>query len=116
LPTFNLLLGISLFILGHVLAWFQLNSQFVWTWARDHPYLMVAAYALPIGVCFLFGTRLVVEETGALWTSRFLAFSASYVAFPAMTWYFLNESMFTPKTLVCIALSVVIALIQIFWR
>ena len=26
-----------LFSLGHMLAWFQLNSQYIWDWWRDHP-------------------------------------------------------------------------------
>jgi hypothetical protein len=114
--TVKLLMGICLYILGHVLAWFQLNSQFVWDWARESPYLVIMIYSIPVGLCFLFGTKLCVEETGALWSSRFLAFSASYVAFPILTWYFLHESMFTTKTMICILLSLCIAMIQIFWR
>jgi hypothetical protein len=106
----------GLFIVGHLLAWFQLNSQFVWGWWREHPVITVAVYALPIGLCFLFGTRLVVGETGTLWSSRFLAFSASYLAFPVLTWYFLNESMFTAKTLICTFLSCLIIAVQLFWK
>jgi len=116
LPTFNLLTGILFFILGHTLAWFQLNSQFVWEWWREHPLITVAIYSVPVGLCFLIGTRLVFEETGTLWSSRFLAFSASYLVFPLLTWHFMNESMFTTKTLMCTALSCVIIAIQLFWK
>lgn len=114
--TIKLAAGICLYILGHVLAWFQLNSQFVWDWAKNTPFLSVLIYSIPVGVCFLYGTKFCVEETGALWSSRFLAFSASYMAFPVMTWYFLNESMFTTKTMICIFLTICIVMIQIFWK
>ncbi|MAI58233.1 MAG: hypothetical protein CML56_04535 [Rhodobacteraceae bacterium] len=114
--TVKLFAGICLYILGHVLAWFQLNSQFVWDWAKTTPMLSVLVYSIPVGICFLYGTKFCVEETGALWSSRFLAFAASYMAFPVMTWYFLNESMFTTKTMICIALSICIVMIQIFWK
>jgi len=40
----------------------------------------------------------------------------SYLTFPLLTWYFLHESMFTAKTMVCVGLAFVIALIQLLWR
>jgi hypothetical protein len=36
--------------------------------------------------------------------------------FPILTWWLLKESMFTPKTMVCIALSFLIVCIQVFWK
>ena len=105
-----------LYVAGHTLAWFQLNSQFVWEWWRNHPFLTVLIYSVPMGLCFLVGTRFAVEETGALWSSRFMAFSASYFIFPVLTWHFMHESMFTAKTLTCIFLSCMILGIQLFWK
>jgi len=116
LPTFKLWAGIGLFIVGHTLAWFQLNSQFVWEWWRQHPWLTVAIYSIPVGMCFLTGTKLIVAETGLLWSSRFLAFAASYLAFPLLTWYFMHESMLTTKTLICTFLSCLIIAVQLFWK
>ena len=49
-----------------------------------------------------------------LWTSRFVAFSLSYLTFPLMTWWYLGESMFTTKTLVCSILAFLIITTQIF--
>ena len=34
---FNILLGCTLFVIGQMLVWFQLNSQFVWEWWQDKP-------------------------------------------------------------------------------
>jgi hypothetical protein len=42
-----------------------------------------------------------------------VAFGISYLIFPALTWYFLNESMFTWKTMTCILLSFIILYIQV---
>jgi len=39
LPTFNMIAGVGFFILGHMFAWFQLNSQFAWNWWKDKPFL-----------------------------------------------------------------------------
>tara|TARA_R110000796_G_scaffold2117_7_gene8498 strand:- start:395 stop:745 length:351 start_codon:yes stop_codon:yes gene_type:complete len=116
LLTSKWFLGISLFAVGHAFAWFQLNSQFVWGWWQDKPFLAVTIYSIPVGLCFWYGTNLIVAETGAVWSSRFAGFAASYFVFPILTWALLNESMLTPKTLLCIFLSMCIVLIQIFWR
>jgi len=112
----NLFIGFSFFCLGHILAWFQLNSQFVWDWWREHPVLTVMFYAVPVGLCFLLGTKFVVSETETLWSSRFMAFAASYMTFPLLTWYFMGESMFTPKTMTCVLLSFAIIAIQLYWK
>ena len=112
----KLIYGMLLFIAGHTLAWFQLNSQFVWDWWREHPILTIAIYSIPVGLCFLYGTKLVVGSTGALWTSRFIAFAASYFTFPLFTWWFMNESPFTAKTIICSLLAFLIIIIQVAWR
>ena len=116
LPTFNIMAGIGLFILGHIFAWFQLNSQFVWEWWQDKPFVAVGIYSIPVGTCFWYATKLIVDETGAAWSSRFLGFAASYFVFPLLTYALLNESMFTPKTLTCIFLSCLIIAVQLFWK
>jgi hypothetical protein len=116
LPTFNIMAGIGLFILGHIFAWFQLNSQFVWEWWQDKPFVAVGIYSVPVGTCFWYATKLIVDETGAAWSSRFLGFAASYFVFPLLTYALLNESMLTPKTLACIFLSTLIVAVQLFWK
>jgi hypothetical protein len=108
--------GFLFFILGHMFAWFQLNSQFAWDWWRDRPLTAVLTYSIPVGLCFWYASKLIFEETGAVWSARFMGFAASYFVFPALTWFILNESMMTAKTMLCILLSMCIVLIQIFWR
>lgn len=78
--------------------------------------LTVAMYSIPVGLCFWYATHLVVAETGAVWSSRFLGFAASYFVFPILTWALLGESMFTPKTMICVFLSCLIVAVQLFWK
>jgi hypothetical protein len=48
--TSKLALGFALYCLGHIFAWFQLNSQFAWEWWRDRPFFTVCVYAIPTGL------------------------------------------------------------------
>ena len=114
--TSKWLLGLGLFALGHIFAWFQLNSQFVWEWWEDKPLVAVGLYSIPVGLCFWYATHLIVAETSAVWSSRFVGFAASYFVFPLLTWFLLKESMFTPKTIICTLLSFLIIGVQLFWR
>tara|TARA_R100000152_G_C6755163_1_gene178873 strand:- start:110 stop:466 length:357 start_codon:yes stop_codon:yes gene_type:complete len=108
--------AVGCFAVGHACAWFQLNSQFIWEWWKNKPLLSVSIYALPIGLFFWLGTKLMYQETGELWAGRFVGFAASYFIFPLLTWWLHHESPFTAKTLTCIFLSVLILMVQIFWK
>lgn len=114
--SINFVYGLGFFILGHICAWFQLNSQFAWEWWEDKPLLAVGIYCVPVGLSFWMATRYIFEETGEAWSGRFMGFAASYFVFPLLTYLFLNESMFTTKTMICIALSFCIMGVQLFWR
>jgi len=116
LPTSNLLLACLLFALGQTMGWFQLNSQFVWDWWEDKPLLATVLYCIPTGLCFWYGIRMAYSEMGEVWGPRFLIFSMSYLTFPFLTWYFLGESMFTAKTMLCVFLSFMIVSVQLFWK
>lgn len=98
-----LFLGTMLFVAGQIGVWFQTNSQLVWDWWKDKPITASMIFATPTAVLFWYGTKYIYDATGELWTARYLAFGMSYVTFPFLTYYFLGESMFTLKTLVCTA-------------
>ena len=116
MPTFKIILACFLFATGQVFGWFHLNSQFAWGWWRNRPLLPILVFIVPASLCFWYGMRLAYAEMGEVWGPRFLIFALSYLTFPLLTWYFLNESMFTVKTMACVTLAFVIALIQLFWR
>ena len=106
--------GISLFVLGHIIVWFQLNSQFKWEWFQDKQFLTTCVLAIPMSLCFVYGTRHVVTYYGTLWSSRWVGYGAGILVFSLMTYFFMGETLLSWKTLSCLALSVVIMLIQVF--
>jgi len=101
------------FIIGHALAWYCHNGQLVWEFWDNRPFLSNFVFGIPAGVAFWYGTKFCMEASGELWTTRFMVFALSYVTFPLMTWWYLNESMFTLKTGICTFLAFLILLIQI---
>jgi len=109
-------LGILLFALANILAWFQFNSQFIWKWFADKPFTTNAIFSMPMGICFWYAVKYTVEDTGQLWSSKLVGFGVSNVVFAALTYIIVRESMFTPKTMTCLSLGLVIVLIQIFWK
>ena len=110
------LIGIALFAIGNILAWFQFNSQFVWEWWQDRPILSNVIFAIPMGLCFWYAIKYIVEDSGELWASKLIGFGTSNVIFAIFTYALVRESIFTAKTLSCLFLSVLIIGIQILWK
>jgi len=110
------LIGIAFFTIGNILAWFQFNSQFVWDWWKERPILSNFIFAIPMGLCFWYAIKYIVEDHGLLWTSKLVGFGVSNITFAILTYFFLKESILVPKTMVCLALAVVIIGIQILWK
>tara|TARA_B100000900_G_scaffold413966_1_gene439259 strand:+ start:3772 stop:4143 length:372 start_codon:yes stop_codon:yes gene_type:complete len=115
--SYEMILSICFFIAGHTMGWFAGNSQFVWEFWKDKPILATLVFGIPAGLLFWYGTKYCFEATGGeLWSVRFIAAVFSYVTFPIMTWYFLGESIFTPKTMICIFLAMSILLVQMYYN
>lgn len=113
---YKLIIGFLLFTAAQTVAWYQLNSQFVWEYWKDKALLSALLFATPISLLFWYGTKTVYDTTEALWTCRFLAFSSGMIVFTILTWFHLNESIFTLKTTLCLALSCIIIAIQVFMK
>jgi len=114
--TPKLYLACTLILCGHIVAWYATYSQFIWIWCRDNIVLIPLLFAVPTSYLFIFGMKFAVEEMGEAWGPRLLGFGLSYLVFPFLTYYYFSESIFEPKTMVCIALSIAIVSIQVFWK
>lgn len=112
----KLVIASALFIAGHVCAWFQFNSQFVWDWWKERQILSISIYSLPVSFFFIMGTKYAVEATESLWSSRLIGYGIGIVIFSALTYLLMKESIFAPKTITCVILSIIIILIQVFWK
>ncbi len=111
----NIVYSAICFLLLHVMVWFSTNLQFIDSnWAAKS-FWITLGLAIPTSVLAYYGTRFGYAALGeSAWGVRFLAFALSYLTFPIMTYYFLGESMFTLKTMLCILLSCAILFIQFF--
>jgi hypothetical protein len=56
------------FILGHVILFFQANSQFIWTWPKDHKILLAFVLGAPASLLFMTGITHVANATGSTYT------------------------------------------------
>jgi len=109
----NFLYAFICFVLVQVLAWFSTNFQFTEYAGSTKPIMIAVALAIPTTVAAYFGTKFGYEAFGSVWSVRFFVFAVSYLVFPILTWWFLDESMFTLKTMLCVLLSLLIILIQV---
>ena len=110
----KIIYGFILFTVAQTLAWYQLNSQFVWKYWEDKAILSAMIFSVPVSLFFWFGTKNIYASAEALWTCRFLGFTSGIFVFTILTWLHLSESIFTLKTTLCLLLSCAILTIQAF--
>jgi len=104
----------SLYMLGYVCVWWQLNIHSVYQWWEGKTFLAIMIFGVPASFFFMTGWNIAVEGTGQLWTARYISFAASWVPFPILTWYYMSESPFSWPTVICFALACIIIVIQFY--
>ena len=114
---YNLVVGCLMFVLLHVLVWFSSNAQFMKTknFLTDNSLALCLILSPFIGILSYYASRYIytgLQES--VWAVRLIGFGLSYLIFPAFTWWFLGESMLTTKTMLCVFLSFLIILIQVY--
>jgi len=102
------------YMLGSTLAFIQNNFSYMFKNHQELKYYVVLVLGIPISYLFLFSWDYIMQETNSAWTAKFLFFGLSYIMFPVLAYFFLNESPFTLKTYISVFLSIVIILIQ--WK
>jgi len=113
---YRLVVGFLLFTAAQIVAWYQLNSQFVWDYWKDKAILSALVFSIPTALFFWYGTKNIYAASEALWTCRFLGFASGMFVFAALTWIHLGESIFTLKTTLCLILASIIMAIQVFMK
>jgi hypothetical protein len=109
-----LILGVFVFIVAQTITWYQINSQFIWDWAKRNQ-LIIAVLGIPISYLFQYGTKLIVESfQGTMWPARFMSFGSGIIIYAILVSIYFQEGV-SLKTAISIALAVSILLIQIFW-
>ncbi len=101
-------------VAAHAIGFFQMNLRFIVPSLADKGVYIACLFSVPMTLLFYNAWGYSMDAFhGSAWSSRFLSFGVSYFIFPVLTMYFLNETMFTLKTMSCVALSMLILWIQI---
>ena len=110
-----LLAGIGIFLLTHIITWFQLNGQFFSVWFKNNNFIL-SLFGIPISLLYIYGTKYVYESFGGLiWPGRFIGFAVGMVVFSLLASFVMNEGV-TMKTGISLALSLALVGVQIFWK
>ena len=106
----KLLMGLVISFVGHIIAWFHMQGQFKYEWARSIWWVVLGG--IPISLCFYYGTRWYYEYLNNYWYVRPIGFGMATLIFGIMTWLILDELPDT-RTIICLILSVIIIIIQL---
>ncbi len=106
----KLLMAVGISLIGHVWAWFHMQGQFKYEWARSIWWIILGG--IPISFCFYYGTRWYYEYFQNYWYVRPIGFGMATIVFGVLTWLILNE---TPdmRTWITLFLSLAIIVIQL---
>ena len=111
----TLFLGMLLFLLGQIGAWYQTNGQFISTWIKNNP-LAMALIGIPVSLLYIKATEYIAFTfDGQLWPTRLIGFSMGILSFVFLTYYHLNEGV-NLKTGIILFLATLIVVIQVFWK
>ena len=103
------------FFIAHLMTWFQLNGQFVWTWFKDHP-LTLCLLGIPVSYFYIIATKYsFIAFNELLWPGRLVGFAVGIISFAIFTSIFMGEGINT-KTTISLILSLTLVLIQVFWK
>ena len=110
-----LFIGMFMFLVAHILTFFQLNGQFLWkSFAKNE--WAVAASGIVLSIFYIWGTKYIVEAFGGLlWPGRFIGFGVGMIIYAMMVSYYFNEGI-NLKTMTSLILSTGLVCVQVFWK
>ena len=106
----KLLMALGISLLGHIWAWFHMQGQFKYEWAKSWWWNITGG--IPVSICFFYGTRWYFEHFGSYWYVRPIGFGMATLIFGILTWLILDELPDT-RTIICLCLSVIIIILQL---
>ena len=110
-----LLAGIGIFLLAHIITWFQLNGQFFSAWFKNNNFIL-SLFGIPISLLYIYGTKYCYEGFGGLvWPGRFIGFACGTVVFAILASSIMSEGV-TIKTGISLILALALVSVQIFWK
>lgn len=111
----KLILGMLVGTLAQVLTFLQLQGRWKYEWMRTHQWAVVLL-GIPISILFMTSVSLMVQHfDGQLWPSRLIGFVIGTIMFTIMSITLFGEPV-TMKTAICLVLSFMILMVQLFWK
>jgi len=111
----DLLVGVFLFTIAHILTFYQLNGQFIWKWFQKNEWVIIVSGVI-LSVFYIWGTKYTVSGTGnLLWPARFIGFGIGMVIYSILVNHHFNEGI-NSKTINSLILCVILICVQIFWK
>lgn len=111
----DLFISLILVIVAQSLAYLQLQGQFFWDWAKQHPILM-SVFGIPISILLIYFTKYCATAfDGQVWPGRLIGFAVGAIVFALLSHFIMSEP-FSTKTIVSLCLAAGILFIQIFWK
>ena len=112
----DMLIGIFMFSMAHILTFFQLNGQFFKIDLFRKNELLVAATGIILSLFYIWGTKYTVNAfEGLLWPARFVGFGIGMIIYAIGVNYYFGETL-TPKTIISLGISLILICIQILWK
>ena len=106
----TLVLALTMSFVGNIFAWFHMNAQFKWDWAREWWWVILGG--VPVSILFYYSTRFFYEYFGVYWAVRPVGFGMATIVFFIMTGLILNE-MPNQRIVVSLILACVILYINL---
>ena len=111
----NFFFGVILLTIGQIMTFFQLQGHLKYEFFKKNVWFSVLM-GIPISIIFMLGINLLIRYYGgALWPSRIIGFSVGTLIYGFMSHQLFNEPV-NLKTGICLILSLLIVVIQVFWK
>ena len=104
----------ALMIIGQAGAWVQQYAHIKYPWFEKNTWFL-ALLGMPIAYVFIYAARYGYQGFHEAWAIRIVQVSIGFLMMQLLTQFFLGEGL-TPKTIVCILLSLTILVIQFVWK
>ena len=84
-----LVMGLGMSVMGNIIAWFHMNAQFRWEWAKSQWWIVLGG--IPISYLFFYSTRFFYQYFGEYWAVRPIGFGMATIVFGVLTATILHE-------------------------
>lgn len=109
------LIAIVYSVIGQAITFLILQGSYKYQFLKDNILIICLSGAIT-ALLFYKSVHLMIEHfDGEAWPGRIIGFALGILVFSIMSILMFKEGI-TPKTLVCIALSMIILAIQLLWK